>query len=101
VYQTINSQHKNIFKSLLWKSNFNGSHNREWKWSHRYESNHIELACSNDTIHIHPLVTIISKTFHFRFIQLRMYMVFIIDYIHHLINESKMQSFAYNSDRRV
>jgi len=28
------------------------------------------------------------------------YTVFIIDYIHHLINESKMLIFAYNSDRR-
>jgi len=28
-------------------------------------------------------------------------MVFIIDHIHHLMNESKMLIFAYNSDRRV
>jgi len=28
-------------------------------------------------------------------------MVFIVDHIHRLINELKMQSFAYNSDRRV
>jgi hypothetical protein len=28
-------------------------------------------------------------------------MIFIIDHIHHLMNESKMQSFAYNSDRRM
>jgi hypothetical protein len=28
-------------------------------------------------------------------------MVFIIDHIHHLMNESKMQNFAYNSERRV
>jgi len=28
-------------------------------------------------------------------------MVFIIDHMHHLMNESKMQSFAYNSDRKV
>ena len=30
-----------------------------------------------------------------------MYMVFIIDHIHHLIIESKMLFFAYDSDRRV
>jgi len=30
-----------------------------------------------------------------------MYMVFIIEHIHHLINESKMQSFIYNSDQMV
>jgi hypothetical protein len=30
-----------------------------------------------------------------------MYVVFIRDHIHHLMNESKIQSFAYNSDRRV
>jgi len=30
-----------------------------------------------------------------------MYIVFIIDHIHHLMNESKMLVFAYNSDRRV
>jgi len=30
-----------------------------------------------------------------------MYIVFIIDNIHHQLNESKMHSFAYNSDRRV
>jgi hypothetical protein len=30
-----------------------------------------------------------------------MYMIFIIDHIHHLMNEFKMQSFAYNSDQRV
>jgi hypothetical protein len=50
---------------------------------------------------MHPLVTIISKTFHFRFIQLMMYIVFIIDHIYHLMNESKMYSFAYNSDRMM
>jgi hypothetical protein len=30
-----------------------------------------------------------------------MYVVFIIDYIHHLMNEPRMLIFAYNSDRRV
>jgi len=30
-----------------------------------------------------------------------MYVVFIIDHIHYLMNELKMQNFAYNSDRRV
>jgi hypothetical protein len=30
-----------------------------------------------------------------------MYVVIIIDHIHHLINESKMLIFTYNSDRRV
>jgi len=28
-----------------------------------------------------------------------MYMIFNIDYLHHLINESKMLIFAYNSDQ--
>jgi len=28
-------------------------------------------------------------------------MMYVVDHIHHLMNESKMQSFAYNSDRRV
>jgi len=50
---------------------------------------------------IHPPVTNISKYLHFAFIQLMMYIVFIIDYIRHLINESKMLTFAYISDRRV
>jgi uncharacterized membrane protein YkgB len=54
-----------------------------------------------DCYDVHPPVTIISKILHFRFIQLMMYIVFIIDHIHHLMNESKIQSFAYNSDRRV
>ena len=48
-----------------------------------------------------PPVTIISQNLNFRFIQLMMYMVFIIDHIHHLMNESKMLIFAYNRDRRV
>jgi len=48
----------------------------------------------------HP-VTIISKNLHFRFIQLMMYIVFIIDQIHHLMNESKILIFAYNSDQKV
>jgi len=30
-----------------------------------------------------------------------MYIIFIIDHIHHLINEYKILIFAYNSDRRV
>jgi len=30
-----------------------------------------------------------------------MYVVFIIDYIHHLMNESKMLIFAYNGDWRT
>jgi len=30
-----------------------------------------------------------------------MYVVFIVDHIHHLMNESKMLIFVYNSDRRV
>jgi len=30
-----------------------------------------------------------------------MYVVIIIDHIHHLMNEPKMLFFAYNSDRRV
>jgi len=50
---------------------------------------------------IHPMVTIISKNPHFTFIQLMMYIVFIINYIHHLMNESKMLIFVYNSDRKV
>jgi len=47
-----------------------------------------------------PSDIIISKILHFRFIQLTMYMVFIIDHIYHLMNESKIQTFAYNSDQR-
>jgi len=30
-----------------------------------------------------------------------MYMIFIIDHIHYLMNESKMLIFTYNSNRRV
>jgi len=30
-----------------------------------------------------------------------MYIVFIIDHIHHLINKSKIQNFAYNNDRMM
>jgi len=30
-----------------------------------------------------------------------MYIIFIVDHIHHLINESKMLIFIYNSDRMV
>ena len=47
---------------------------------------------------IHHPVVIISKNLHFRFIQLMIYMVFIIDHIYHLINEFKMLIFAYNND---
>jgi hypothetical protein len=47
------------------------------------------------------MVTGISKNLHFRFIELMMYMVFIIDHIHHLINEFKILIFAYNSDRMM
>jgi len=47
---------------------------------------------------MHPPITIISKTLHFRFIRLMMYVVYTKDYVHHLLNEYKMQSFAYNSD---
>jgi len=51
---------------------------------------------------LHPPVTIISKNLYFRFIQLMMYMIFIIDHIHHSTNESnKMLIFAYNNDWRV
>jgi len=49
---------------------------------------------------IHPPVIITNKNLHFRFIQLIMYMVLIIDHIYHLMNESKM-FFSYNNDRRV
>jgi len=48
-----------------------------------------------------PPVTIISKNLHLKFIQLMMYMIFIIDHIHHLMNESKILIFAYNNDRMV
>jgi len=30
-----------------------------------------------------------------------MYIVFIIDHIHHLMNESKIMNFAYNNDKMV
>jgi len=38
-------------------------------------------------------VTIINKNLYFRFTQLMMYMIFIIDHIHHLINKSKILIF--------
>jgi len=50
---------------------------------------------------IYALVTIIDKNLYFRFIQLIMYIIFIIDHIHHLINESKILIFNYNSGRRM
>ena len=50
---------------------------------------------------IHPPVTIISKSLYFKFIQLMMYMVFIIDHVQHLMNEPKMLIFAYINDRKV
>jgi len=50
---------------------------------------------------IHSSVTNISKNLHFVFVRLMMYIVFIIDHIHHLMNESKILTFAYISDRRV
>jgi len=43
----------------------------------------------------------ISKNLHFRFIQLMMYIVFIIDHIRHLINKFKILTFAYISDRKL
>jgi len=43
---------------------------------------------------IHPPIIIISKKLHFSSIQLMMYMIFIIDYIHHLMNESKILIFV-------
>ena len=42
---------------------------------------------------IHSPGTIISTNVYFRFIQLIMYVVFIIDDIHHLMNESKREYF--------
>jgi len=42
-----------------------------------------------------------KQNLHFRFIQLMMYMVFIIHYIYHLMNETKILIFAYNCDHRV
>jgi len=47
------------------------------------------------------MVIIINKNPHFRIIQLMMYMIFIIDYKYHLMNEPKMLVFVYNSDRRM
>jgi len=44
---------------------------------------------------------IINKNLYSKFFRLMMYTVLIIDYIFHLINESKMLIFVYNSDRRV
>jgi hypothetical protein len=37
-------------------------------------------------INIHSPVTIINKNLHFKFIQLMMYIIFIIYHIHHLMN---------------
>jgi hypothetical protein len=51
--------------------------------------------------HLHHPGTIRNKNLHVIFIQLMMYMVFVIDHIHHLMNESKMLIFAYNSNRKV
>jgi len=51
--------------------------------------------------HIHPPVTNICKKLYFTFIQLMMHIVFIIDHICHLMNESKMLPFTYISDQRV
>jgi hypothetical protein len=62
----------------------------------------VDKFANNDVIQgLHTPVTITSKTLYFRFIRLMMYIIFIIDHIHHLMNESKIQSFVYNSDRRV
>jgi len=46
---------------------------------------------------MYPPVTIISKKLYFEFIQLIIYVVFIIDHIHHLMNESKILIFVYNN----
>jgi len=50
---------------------------------------------------VHHPVTNINKNLYFTSIQLMMYIVFIIDNIHDLMNESKMLNFTYISDRRV
>jgi len=42
-----------------------------------------------------------KQKLHFGFIQLMIYVVFIIDHIHHLMNEFKMLIFAYNSDQMM
>lgn len=43
----------------------------------------------------------ISKNLYFRFIQLIIYIVFIIDHIYNLVNECKMLIFIYNSDQNI
>jgi len=71
---------------------------------HTYNSNthsiHQYIGQSSKKKHT-PLVTIINKNLNFKFIQLMMYMIFIIYHVHDLINESKMLIFAYNNDQMV
>jgi len=48
--------------------------------------------------YLHPLISFISKNLYFTYIQLIMYIIIIMKYIHHLMNESKLLIFIYNSD---
>jgi len=57
--------------------------------------------CTYFYLKLRPPITIINKTLHFTFIQLMMYVIIILDHIHHSINKSKMLIFVYNSDKRV
>ena len=50
---------------------------------------------------IHPPITVINKNLYLRFSQLIMYVIFIIDHIHHLINKFKMLIFTFNNGWRV
>jgi len=50
---------------------------------------------------LYILAIIISKNTHFRFVQLIIYMVFILNHVHYLINEYKILIFTYNSNRKV
>jgi len=51
--------------------------------------------------YVHSSIIIINKNLYFTFISLTMYMIFIIDHIHLLINKFKMLIFVYNNKPRV
>lgn len=48
-----------------------------------------------------PVIVIRKKNQHFILIQLMIYIIFIIENIHDIMNEFKMFFFLYNSDCRV
>lgn len=46
---------------------------------------------------IHLSIIIINKKLYFKFVQSTMYIIFIINHVYNLTNESKMFIFYYNS----